>query len=95
MKTILVKNTRDPLYGFSPQELRSYVKSVLENRAMAAFFFGSFARDELRPDSDVDLLIAAEKDLHFPARGRLFESLTTDPSPGFWNSVVKEMVRVL
>lgn len=115
MKTILIKNTRDPLCGFTRDELKNYLVNALRSRVAEAYLFGSFARGALTPDSDIDLLLVADTGLPFPVRGRLFEdlrdripsleffvytpaefaSLTEDPSPGFWNSVVREMVRLL
>lgn len=115
MADILVRSSRDPLFGMSPQEVVQYLRSALKGRVREAYLFGSFARQELHPESDIDLLVVAETDLPFPERGLAFSDLrdrlpsleifvytpqefcqlVTDPSPGFWISVVREMVRIL
>ena len=115
MTDILVKSFRDPLFGMSPQEVVAYLRSTLTGRVREAYFFGSFARQEIHPDSDIDLLLVAETGLPFPERGFAFSDLrdrlpsleifvytpeeflklVTDPSPGFWTSVVQEMIRIL
>ncbi len=112
---ILVKPNRDPLFGFTRQELINTFRSVLRGRVTAAYFFGSFACDNLRPNSDIDIILVTRTKLPFIERPRLFDdlrdlipaldvlvytpeefdSLTNDPSPGFWQSVVKTMVRIL
>ena len=115
MSDILFRSARDPLFGFSREEFLDYIRRTLEGRVKAAFSYGSYAREEMRGDSDIDLIVVTETDLPYPVRGRLFDdlrsrvpsleilvytpeefaSLTEDPSPGFWTSVVKEMARVV
>jgi predicted nucleotidyltransferase len=75
MKNILIRNTRDPLFSFSREEVEDYLKTALRGRAEAAYLFGSFVRDELCPESDIDVMIVTETDLSFPVRGRIFEDL--------------------
>lgn len=115
MKEVLVRSTRDPLFGLTPEEVVQYLRTALQGRVREGYLFGSFARREIHPDSDIDLILVAETTLPFPERGlpfsdlrdRLpsleilvytpeeFTRLTRDPSPGFWTSVVNEMVRIL
>jgi len=112
---VLVKSSRDPLFGMTPQEAVQYLRSSLKGRVREAYIFGSFARQELTPESDIDLLLVTETGLPFPERGFAFSDLrdrlpsleifvytpeeflklVTDPSPGFWTSVVQEMFRIL
>ncbi|MCX7788569.1 MAG: nucleotidyltransferase domain-containing protein [Spirochaetes bacterium] len=115
MSDVLVRSNRDPLFGMSSQELIQFLRSALTGRVKECYVFGSFARNELHSESDIDLILVADTSLPFPERGLLFSDLrdrvpsleilvytpeefaqlTTDPSPGFWTSVVQEMVRVL
>lgn len=115
MPEILIRSRRDPLYGMTPEEVVQYLRTFLQGRVRAGYLFGSFARNEIHPDSDIDLILVAETDLPFLQRGLAFSDLrdrlpsleilvytpeeftrlTTEPSPGFWTSVVNEMVRIL
>lgn len=115
MRGILVKNDRDPLFGFTRTETIEHLRSSLHGRVREAYLYGSFARDEMVPDSDIDCMVVADTVLPFLLRGRLFEDLrdrlpslevlvytpeefaglTQGPSPGFWESVTKDLVRIL
>ena len=56
MGDILFRSARDPLFGFSREEFPDYIRRSLEGRVKAAFSCGSFAREEMRRDSDIDLM---------------------------------------
>jgi predicted nucleotidyltransferase len=75
VREILVRYTRDPLFGFSPKEVEGFLQTILRPRVEKAFLFGSFVRNELSPTSDIDLLIVTDTDLPFPVRGVLFDDL--------------------
>lgn len=112
---ILIKHTRDPLFGFTPPELREHLHDSLRGRCTHAYLYGSFVRGDMSSDSDVDCIVVTETDVPFPQRAGLyddlrdslpslqvlvytpseFRDLTTDPSPGFWRSVCREMERIL
>jgi len=51
-------------------EIRRQVKQALGNRVADAFLFGSYARGEATPESDVDILVVEEK----PAVGWMKET---------------------
>ena len=115
MREILLKNSRDPLFGLTRAEAITHIRSSLLGRVQEAYLYGSFARDDIGPDSDIDCIVVADTGVPFPMRGRLFDdlrdrlpslevlvytrtefdSLTTEPSPGFWRSVTKDLVRIL
>jgi predicted nucleotidyltransferase len=115
VRDILVRSSRDPLCGLSRDQAVEHIRSCVRGRVREAWLYGSFARDELDPDSDIDCMLVADTDLPFPERGRLFDDLrdrlpsleilvytpeefgrlTGDPSPGFWQSVVRELVRIV
>jgi len=56
MSDILFRSARDPLFGFSREEFLDYIRRTLEGRVKAAFSCGSFAQNELRCISDIDLM---------------------------------------
>lgn len=115
MREILVKNNRDPLFGLTRAEAIEHIRSSLRERGKEAYLYGSFARDDMDPDSDIDCMVVADTGIPFPMRGSLFDdlrdrlpslevlvytrtefdSLTTEPSPDFWRSVTKDLVRIL
>jgi len=110
---VIVWNTRDPLGGRSQAEFEAEARRILQDRVIAAYFFGSFGTEAFGRDSDVDMIIVAETDKSFVERAldfpelldlvpdmdllvytpREFESLTTEPSAGFWTSVVASLRR--
>lgn len=115
MPKILLKNDRDPLFGLTRAEAMDHLRSSLRGRVHEAYLYGSFARGEIGPDSDIDCMVVADTGVPFLRRGRLFDDLrdrlpsleilvytrdefdrlTTDPSPGFWRSVSKDLLRIL
>lgn len=112
---VIVWNTREPLYGKSPEAYEAELKRLLQGRVEAAWFFGSFGTPSFGRDSDVDIILVVdtkkpflERALDFPELMDLaastdllvytpqeFADLTTDPSPGFWTSVVASLRRLL
>lgn len=112
---ILRKNKRNPLHGMSRAETLDYLKTSLAGKCQAAYLYGSFARDDLHADSDIDCMIVAETETPFTERAhefgdlRLtlpsleilvytpeeFASLTENPSTGFWQSVVKDLMQIV
>lgn len=60
------------LGGRSMQELVALLKSRLAGRVQGAYLFGSAARNELRDESDIDLIIVAHTDITFVDRPRAF-----------------------
>ncbi len=115
MREILVRSRRDPLFCLTREKALEHIRSSLRGRVQAAYVYGSFARDDMGPDSDIDCMVVAETEIPFPMRGRPFDDLrdrlpsleilvytpaefarlTTDPSPGFWQSVARDLVRIL
>ncbi len=105
----------NPLQGLSPEEFADKLKQILAGRVQSAWLYGSVARGDAGPESDIDLFIVAETELPFHERARLFEDLrdfnisiealiytpaewvrlTSEPTVGFWQSAVREMVRVV
>ena len=80
-RKILVKPKRDPLFGLSRDAAICFMQSALSGRCQKAFVYGSFARDEMHSESDIDCVIITETDLPFIERTRMFEDLrTTLPS---------------
>ena len=103
------------LCGFSLDAFKSKLREMLADRVHSVWLYGSVARGEARPDSDVDLFIVTDTDLPFHERGSLFDDLrdfnanieplvytpaewlrlTSEPTVGFWQSAVREMVKLL
>ena len=75
MSSILIANRRDPLFGLSREQTLDYLRRSLAGRVHAAYVYGSFARNEMHPDSDIDCILAVETELAFPVRGQLFFDL--------------------
>lgn len=115
MNTVVYPAFKDPLGGLSLDEFRSQLREMLTHRVHSVWLYGSVARGEARPDSDVDLFIVTDTDLPFHERGSLFDDLrdfnanieplvytpaewlrlTSEPTVGFWQSAVREMVKLL
>jgi predicted nucleotidyltransferase len=115
MSIITYHKHPNPLQGLSLKEFTDKLKQLLAGRAQSAWLYGSVARGDAGPESDIDLFIVAETDLPFHERGRLFEDLrdfnvniealiytpaewarlTSEPTVGFWQSAVREMVRLV
>lgn len=72
---ILVRNTRDPLYGKTAQEIEQAFAAALAGRVVSAWVFGSFATGTMTPDSDIDLMLVVETDVPFTRRAIAFEDL--------------------
>lgn len=75
MSGILVRDNRDPLFGFTRESFLSLLKDKLKGRVVSAWIFGSFATDTLKPSSDVDLILVKNSNLPFLERGREFFDL--------------------
>lgn len=115
MSTVVFPKFKDPLNGLSLEEFTARLRQVLVGRVHSVWLYGSVARGEARPDSDVDLFIVTDTDLPFHERGSLFDDLrdfnanieplvytpsewlrlTSEPTVGFWQSAVREMVKLL
>jgi predicted nucleotidyltransferase len=65
---VIVWNTRDPLYGKTPEEFEAEIKRLLNNRVEAAYIFGSYGTPEFGCDSDIDMMIVAKTDTPFLER---------------------------
>lgn len=74
-RPILLKSRRDPLFGYTRAGLLQKLRSVLQDRAQAAYVFGSFATDSMDPDSDIDLIIIQDTTAPFVTRAFAFEDL--------------------
>ena len=72
---ILYKYENDPLAGFTADNFKSTLIENLKGRAEEVWIFGSFARNGLGRDSDIDLLIVTDTDHPFIERPREFEDL--------------------
>ncbi len=59
------------------EQIISRLRSALSTRVESAYLFGSYARQDFRPDSDLDLIIVVKTDTSFPQRAALFEDLKT------------------
>lgn len=73
--TILVKNDRDPLAGYSREEFERRLAVALSGRVREAWFFGSYVSGNFGPDSDIDLMLVAETEAPFHTRAFAFEDL--------------------
>lgn len=63
-KHVLVKEVLLPMFAkerCAMRSLRRVIREELEDYVLSATIFGSVARDEERPDSDVDILLVIEK----------------------------------
>ena len=73
--TILVRSTRDPLFGRTPGELEAALQRALSGRVNEAYFFGSFGTNVFGAESDIDIILINETDAPFLMRSREFEDL--------------------
>jgi predicted nucleotidyltransferase len=75
--SLIIKN--ESIYDLTKinrTELIEKFKQKLTGRVSAAYFFGSFARNELHKSSDLDLILIVEKPLeNFVERGKAFLDL--------------------
>jgi predicted nucleotidyltransferase len=71
----LVRSHRDPLYGFTTQELEQWLAKKLEGRVTAAYLFGSLGTGRFGAWSDIDLMVVAAADLPFVERASAFDDL--------------------
>ncbi|HNJ67449.1 MAG TPA: nucleotidyltransferase domain-containing protein [Turneriella sp.] len=115
MNTVVFPTFNDPLGGLSLDAFKSKLREMLADRVHSVWLYGSVARGEAKPDSDIDLFIVADTSLPFHERGSLFDDLrdfnasieplvytpaewqrlTSDPTVGFWQSAVREMVKLV
>lgn len=75
MKPVLVYSSREPLAGYSRDEFVDELVRRLRGRVEAAYIFGSFVRDNLTKDSDVDVILAVRTDAPFLERAMQFADL--------------------
>ena len=72
---VLVRNTRDPLAGLTPQKFERRLVNALKGRVDEVWLFGSYARGELGPDSDVDVILVTPTKEWFTNRSWQFADL--------------------
>lgn len=72
---ILVTPARDPLYGYSREEVIAGIAGMLQNRVSEAWIFGSFASGSMHAYSDLDLILVTETGKPFPDRAEDFWDL--------------------
>ena len=72
---VLKSYSRDPLYGLTREQTVAYISSALAGRCVAAYLYGSFARDEIDSGSDIDCIVVAETELPFTGRSSAFFDL--------------------
>jgi uncharacterized protein len=75
MKPVLVFSNRQPLAGLSRDQFIDELVRRLRGRVEAAYLFGSFVRDHLAKDSDVDVILALRTDEPFLDRAMRFVDL--------------------
>jgi len=75
MSIVTYHKHSNPLQGLSLAEFTDKLKQILVGRVLSAWLYGSVARGDAGPESDIDLFIIAETELPFHERGRLFEDL--------------------
>jgi predicted nucleotidyltransferase len=115
MSVVTFHKHSNPLHGLSLDEFTDRLKQILAGRVNSAWLYGSVARGDAGPESDIDIFIIAETELPFHERGRLFEDLrdfnvnidalvytptewkrlTSEPTVGFWQSAMREMVSLV
>ena len=74
-KKILIRQKRDPLFGFSTGELVDYLRNNLDGRVQDAYLYGSFGTTEFDRHSDIDLMLVCDTDVPFVERGNAFSDL--------------------
>lgn len=62
-------------YGKTREEILSALQAALMGRCESAWLFGSFARNEERPGSDLDLIVVKNTERPFLERAREFDDL--------------------
>ena len=72
---ILVSYDRNPLRGYEPKAFVQKIASILEERVVEAYLFGSFNSDKFSRHSDVDLFIITDTKVPFVERPLLFDHL--------------------
>ncbi len=75
MSEAIIWKTRDPLYGMDLHGLEDALRERLSDRVESAWLFGSLARGDYGPDSDIDLILVAETEVPFTRRPALFDDL--------------------
>ncbi len=75
MSGVIEWKSRDPLYGMDEAGLKERLKEQLADRVESAWLFGSFAKGNHGPDSDIDLIVVADTKLPFTRRAALFDDL--------------------
>jgi predicted nucleotidyltransferase len=66
---------RDPMSGFTRGELIQRLQDLLRGRVSACYVFGSFARNNMNRDSDVDLILIKPTEMSFLDRASEFRDL--------------------
>lgn len=72
---ILVRKSRDPLFGMTKKDYIDTVKKKLSGRADEAYFFGSFTGPDFNRFSDIDIIIICKTEKPFPERAMDFADL--------------------
>jgi predicted nucleotidyltransferase len=75
--SVLIKNQSNyDLSKISRDELIKKFQTILEGRVIAAYFFGSFARNEVHSNSDLDILLVVENpSVNIIERTKVFSDL--------------------
>lgn len=75
MSVLVFPEFLSPLKTLSLEEFKSAIREILANRIQEAWLYGSVARGDAGPQSDIDLFIVTETELPFHERGKLFDDL--------------------
>ena len=72
---VIVWNTREPLYGKTPEQFETELRAKLEGRVEAAYIFGSYGTKDFGRDSDVDMMLVVKTGKPFLDRALDFQEL--------------------
>lgn len=72
---VLIKDTRDPLHGYTREQLIQLFKEKLKDRVCEAYFFGSFATNSMHSQSDIDIMLVKQTNTPFVERAFEFADL--------------------
>jgi len=80
-RNILLTYDRNTLRGYTPESFLKKIVSLLQDRVVSAWVFGSFNTPRFSHSSDVDIFIVTETDVPFIERPLLYDDLL-DQFPG-------------